>query len=52
MKIEQTELRYRSTKQQEYYEFVLNFLGEKFGDDDNNNDLENNQIVAKKKTRK
>lgn len=49
LKIEQTELRYRSTKQQEYYEFVLNFLGEKFGDDDDNNDLENNQIVAKKR---
>ena len=49
LKIEQTELRYRSTKQQEYYEFVLKFLGEKFAESNNNDDLENNQIIAKKK---
>lgn len=49
LKIEQTELRYRSTKQQEYYEFVLNFLEEKFGESDNKNDLGKNQIIAKKK---
>lgn len=49
LKIEQTELRYRSTKQQEYYEFIFKFLGEKFAESDNNNDLENNQIIAKKK---
>jgi hypothetical protein len=31
LKIEQTELRYRSLKQQEYYQFVLSILEEKFG---------------------
>lgn len=49
LKIEQTELRYRSSKQQEYYEFIFNFLGEKFAESEDNNDLENNQVIAKKK---
>lgn len=40
LKIEQTELRYRSSKQQEYYKFVLDFLGEKFAqEEDNKNEL-------------
>lgn len=50
LQIEQTELLYRSTKQQEYYDFVLKFLGEKFTDlEQNKDDLENNQIIAQKK---
>lgn len=47
LKIEQTELRYRSTKQQEYYQFVIDFLGEKFAED--NNELEAGAIISQKK---
>lgn len=50
LKIEQTELRYRSTKQQEYYQFVMDFLGEKFTED--NNELEEGAIITKKKDNK
>ncbi len=49
LKIEQTELRYRSMSQQKYYNFVLEFLGEKFGEDDNNNNLEQGSTIAQKK---
>lgn len=50
LQIEQTELLYRSTKQQEYYDFVLKFLGEKFTDlEQKKDDLQNNQIIAQKK---
>lgn len=52
LQIEQTELRYRSTKQQEYYDFVLKFLGEKFAEENNNNELEQSGIIAKKKDKK
>ncbi|BAQ65425.1 hypothetical protein [Geminocystis sp. NIES-3709] len=49
LKIEQTELRYRSMKQQEYYNFVMNFLGEKFAEDDNVDNPEGANVIAKKK---
>ncbi|MGI0481662.1 hypothetical protein ACN4EE_12825 [Geminocystis sp. CENA526] len=49
LKIEQTELRYRSTKQQEYYQFVIDFLGEKFAEDKSNEASEGGAIVTKKK---
>lgn len=49
LKIEQTELRYRSLKQQEYYEYVLNLLQLHFADKHENNNSEGNFVKVEKK---
>lgn len=53
LKIEQTELRYRSLKQQEYYNFVLNILEEKFAEEDtNSSELNQASAVVNKNQKK
>ena len=51
LKIEQTELRYRSLKQQDYYDFVFKLLEENFSRDDSNN-LEQSNFMAVKPKKK
>lgn len=48
LKIEQTELRYRSSKQQEYYDYVLKILTEEFEESEKKED-NNGVLVAQKK---
>jgi hypothetical protein len=49
LKIEQTEMRYCSSKQQEYYKFVINFLAEKFAIEESKKDnLEEANVEANK----
>lgn len=47
LKIEQTELRYRSSKQQEYYDFIFQLLADYFQEDDKN-DLEAGNLQGNK----
>ncbi|AFZ48624.1 hypothetical protein Cyast_2681 [Cyanobacterium stanieri PCC 7202] len=48
LKIEQTELRYRSSKQQEYYDYVLQILTEEFAEVKTEEE-ENGILIAQKK---
>ncbi|MBE9221357.1 hypothetical protein IQ215_01480 [Cyanobacterium stanieri LEGE 03274] len=49
LKIEQTELRYRSLKQQEYYNYVLQILTEEFSELEKEEEEDNGILIAKKK---
>ena len=51
LKIEQTELRYRSLKQQDYYDFVFQLLEENFSVDESNN-LEESSFTSRKPQKK
>jgi hypothetical protein len=51
LKLEQTELRYRSRKQQELYDFVLDLLNQKFASEkQEQNDLESGVVKSQRKT--
>ncbi len=56
LKIEQTELRYRSLKQQDYYDFVFQLLEENFSVDDSDNlaanNLEESSFTSRKPQKK
>ena len=49
LKIEQTELRYRSRKQQEFYDFIVDLLAQKF-DEDSSDNLSSGVVIGARET--